>query len=298
MTDNNRGNRPHASAPETISLELVIQSTVGTQVDVMYFGYNELRRRGDDTVQLDYLQTEIRALHPRLDVTSSAARNELRRVLRDWRPNLDSIGRFTIQLPGELGLSDAAQSREYAEIERLRDELKVAIEKVHSDKKGEMIERVKGKAREEQLKKLQDDIDRIIRESKETISRVSSDRDAAERALLAARTQASAMQGQLDTLKAEQAHGGQRGANSGPQDSQLYAEVTRLQLQLDAALRQLEALEHGQGQTPPWGATSPHGEPQPGSNTAGPGGASQPPIGSSAYDDYPTIPKPGKPLVD
>ena len=272
MADNNSGNRPHASAPETINLELVIKQMGTTHVDVMYFGYNEVKRRGDDAVQLEYLQTEIRALHPRLDVTSSAATDELRKVLRLWRPNLDTTGRFTIQLSGELSLPDA----ENAEIERLRE--------IEAD-----LQR--------QLAELKKTLARIKIDNEKAIAGVSNDRNTAERELRAARSQVSALQGQLDTLKAAQAHGGQGGANSGPQDSQLFAEVTRLQLQLDAALRQLKELEHGQAQTP-WGAASSHGQPQPSSNTPGPGGVPQPTVGPSAYDDYPPIPKPGKPIDD
>lgn len=283
---------PHDKAREDIFIELVIMPTVGdaNQVGKMYFGYNEIKRQGDDDLQ--YLQNAIQTKHPGLNVSDPGVVVSLRNILRDWHPEFGSQGRYTIQIRGELKLDDSAKTgTDSAERQRLQKDLDDAQQKVlDAAETAKMVLRNQAK----QNKEWQELGDRLAAQHAADLRDKDDQLQDLARRLTDANAERGHVQAALDELNCML-------PPSQQSDGQLRADLYDADQKIVILQQKIDELTKSSGNGPAWRtATPPGGEPPPSyhdhDHDTGPTIAPQPP--GLSDDTGPRIARPGKPLAD
>lgn len=252
----------HDQKPNTeIFLELVIMPTVGEQhqVAVMYFRYSDIRRHVDVSDRVRYLQTEIQARHPELNVTSGGAAAELQRVLREWHPNLGSSARYTIQIPGQLDIISVTAA-EQAPADNLQEQISAAERETWLTQ--EQLRLVQEHQRQQQAEQEARERERGAKYAAE-LERLQHRLHDAERELSVERIAAQDAEGRLDTLRREFARASH---NAGQADPELLRKLSALEQRYQALLRQYNAMKGPTAGTVPPGNADPQqapADPQP-----------------------------------
>ncbi len=231
---------------ETVELQLVIIPQRGV-IKPISFGYNALNGQVD---KVAFLTQGIKRQYQKLAPDSPEVQRQLTEIVTWFHPGHSPLGRFVVDIPGEIDPDPLPQPQRAAPVGPSAEELKRLI--AQSEERERLAQQDRQRAREE-AKKAADELNKVSSERdflRQRLARLEqgererkAEYDSLHQQFLQARQDLAAAQQRLDLLRRQPAESGPKLAQAQQRIAAMQAENSRLAQERNTYQKQVQSLE-------------------------------------------------------